>query len=123
MPTSSLINWANRFPIRVKESPTSPLGFIFHYLVSWVVRSIIIIIETHLMISFHYCIGFYFPLLSQLGSYIYYTNNRDSFNELSLTLSNGPFCNAIYRPRNPSHNIKLIIFASIIFHIVHCEIN
>jgi hypothetical protein len=39
------------------------LGFIFHYLVSWVVRSIIIIIENHLMRSFHYCIGFYFPLL------------------------------------------------------------
>jgi hypothetical protein len=40
------------------------LGFIFHYLVISVVISIIIIIETHLMNSSHYCIRFYFPLLS-----------------------------------------------------------
>jgi hypothetical protein len=40
------------------------LGFISHYLVSWVFRSIIMIIETHLVSSLHYCIGFYFPLLS-----------------------------------------------------------
>jgi hypothetical protein len=51
-----------------KESHLSiiVLGFIFHYLVSWVVR--FIIIETRLMSYLHYCIGFYFPLLSYLGS-------------------------------------------------------
>jgi hypothetical protein len=49
---------------RVSHLSIIVFGIIFHYLVSWVVRSIIIIIEIHLMSSFHYSIRFNFPLLN-----------------------------------------------------------